>query len=157
MAQRKQSAGARKRRSNKAANEFAYAGEKPVREAGRMASAGAQAAEDMTRRTADVVQSNGEAAANGMQEASLLWSELAQDALRQNVETAQNLMRCRTLGELIEVQTDWMRRSLDNFVGRGTRISELSARLALDAVTRFGGAAEANADRARRAGERLGR
>jgi hypothetical protein len=104
-----------------------------------------------------VIQLNGEQAASRMQEASQLWSELAQEAMRQNVETAQSFMRCRTLGELVEVQSDWMRRSLDNFLSRGARLSELSAGLAVDAVTRFGGAAEANLDRARRAGERLQR
>ena len=130
MAQRKQSARARKRRAN--AGEFAYAGEKPMR-------AAAQTAENMARKTAAIVQSNGEDAANRMQEAGLLWNELAQDAMRQNVEAAQNLMRCRTFGELMEVQSDWMRRSLDNFLVRGARLSELSAQLALDAMTRFGG------------------
>jgi hypothetical protein len=130
MARRKQSAGVRKRRSN--AGEFAYAGEKPMR-------AAAQTAENMARKTAAIVQSNGEDAANRMQEAGLLWNELAQDAMRQNVEAAQNLMRCRTFGELMEVQGDWMRRSLDNFLVRGARLSELSAQLALDAMTRFGG------------------
>jgi hypothetical protein len=157
MAQRKQSVGARSGRRNFPRHETAYAGEKPLREAGRVAAAGTQAAEDMARRTAEVIQLNGERAASRMQEASQLWSELAQEAMRQNVETAQSFMRCRTLGELVEVQSDWMRRSLDNFLSRGARLSELSAGLAVDAVTRFGGAAEANLDRARRAGERLQR
>lgn len=122
-----------------------------MREAGRAASAGAQAVEDMTSRTAEALRINGDEAASRMEEASLLWSELAQDALRQNVETAQNLMRCRTLGELMEVQSHWMRRSLDNFFGRGARLSEISTQLCFDAMTRFGSAAEANLDRARRA------
>jgi hypothetical protein len=132
MAQRKQPAGARKRRANAAARPFAYAREKPMR-------AAAQAAEDTVRRTAAIVRSNGEDAANRMQEVGLLWNELAQDAMRQNVEAAQNLMRCRTVGELMAVQSDWMRRSLDNLLVRGARLSELSAELALDAMTRFGG------------------
>jgi hypothetical protein len=95
--------------------------------------------ENFAGSSAAIVQSNGEDAANRMQEAGLLWNELAQDAMRQNVEAAQNLMRCRTFGELMEVQSDWMRRSLDNFLVRGARLSELSAQLTLDAMTRFGG------------------
>ena len=116
---------------------MAHAGEKPMRDAGAAASARVQAAEQAVRRASEAVAVNGEEAANRMQEAGILWSQLAQDALRQNVETAQNLMRCRTFGEVIEVQSDWMRRSLDNFLGRSARLSELSAQLAIDAISRF--------------------
>jgi hypothetical protein len=137
MAQRKQPAGARRRGRTRNEEASAYAGEKPMRETGAAASARAQAAEEAVRRASESVIGNGEEAASRMQEAGLLWSQLAQDALRQNVETAQHLMRCRTFGEVVEVQSDWMRRSLDNFLGRGARLSELSAQLAIDTMSRF--------------------
>ena len=137
MARRKQPAGARRRGRKRNDASMAYAGEKPMREMGAAASARAQAAEQAVRRASEAVAVNGEEAANRMQEAGILWSQLAQDALRQNVETAQNLMRCRTFGEVVEVQSDWMRRSLDNFLGRSARLSELSAQLAIDTISRF--------------------
>ena len=145
MAQRKQSAGARKRNSGPSRHATVHAGEKPARDAERIVRAGAAGAEEMTRRTeeigrrtAELFRFNGEAASGRLEEASRIWSALAQDALRQNVETAQNLMRCRTVSDVVEVQTEWLRRSLDNFFERGSRLSELSAELAADAVSRFG-------------------
>jgi hypothetical protein len=137
MAQRRQPAGVRRRRSERDEGASVYAGEKPIGQTGAAASARARTAEEAVRRASETVIGNGEEAANRMQEAGLLWSQLAQDALRQNVETAQHLMRCRTFGEGLEVQSDWMRRRLDNFLGRGARLSELSAQLAIDAMSRF--------------------
>lgn len=159
MARRKQAAGARRGRRRKepqtGANageqamsetmrsgenvirEAAHAGEKPMREARRMAAETTSAMAGAAEGAAEMIRNNGEAVAERLQEAGALWSELAQDAMRQNVETAQNLMRCRTLADFMEVQSNWMRRSLDNFLGRGARLSELSARLAIDAMTRM--------------------
>jgi hypothetical protein len=91
----------------------------------------------MTQRTAQLLWSEGEAVGERMQEASRLWSELAQDALRQNVETAQDLMRCRSFPDLLAVQSEWVRRSFENFIGRGARLSELSTRIAVEAMSRL--------------------
>jgi hypothetical protein len=158
MAQRKQAAGARRGRRRKeelhanageqamdetmrsgesALREAAHAGEKPMRGARRTATESTSAMAGAAESAAEMTRSDGEAVAERLQEAGALWSELAQDAMRQNVEAAQNLMRCRTLADLMEVQSDWMRRSLDNFLSRGARLSELSARLAIDAMTRM--------------------
>jgi hypothetical protein len=137
MARRKQPAGARKGRARTGRHETDYAGEKPVRSAARAVRGGTAAAVEATHRTVQIFERNGEAVGERMQEAGRLWSELAQDALRQNVETAQDLMRCRTLTDILAVQSEWMRRSLENIVGRGARLSALSTEIAVEAMSRF--------------------
>jgi hypothetical protein len=114
-------------------------------------------AEAATSQSGEVVQFAVGDVSNRMQEAAQILAELAQDALRQNIETAQHLIRCRTMGDLLEVQNEWVRRSLDNIMNRGTRLSELSAELTFNTLGRFGSIAQSNADRARQAGERLTR
>jgi hypothetical protein len=177
MAQRKQSARSKNRKpaatQGPRVTEEAYSGdkpargasvEKPIREASRAAASTAEAvqessreAQEATRQSAEVIQLAAEDVSNRMREAAQLWAELTQETMRQNVEMAQSLIRCRTMGDLLEVQSEWMRRSLDNVMNRGARLSELSAELTLETFSRFGGIAQANAERARRVGDRLAR
>jgi hypothetical protein len=81
---------------------------------------------------------------HGMQQATAVVADLAQESLRRNVETAQSMLRCRTFEDVVRVQSDWMRGSIDLILSRGARLSAIAATLALGALH---GAKEAAADR----------
>jgi hypothetical protein len=76
--------------------------------------------------------------ASGMQ---TLWQEMigcAQDAMQRNVDGLQNMMRSRSPGDFLAAQTDLIREEMQAFIDSGSRISEVSARIASDAARAFG-------------------
>ena len=64
-----------------------------------------------------------------MQDVGRTWIEYLQDTARQNMEATEAMLRCRTLGELMQAQSLYMRQSLDCMLEKSARISDISARL----------------------------
>ena len=71
---------------------------------------------------------------DGMQQATAVVADLAQESLRRNVETAQSMLRCRTFEDVVRVQSDWMRGSIDLILSRSARLSAIAATLAFGAL-----------------------
>jgi hypothetical protein len=60
--------------------------------------------------------------------------EYMQDAMKQNMEATETLMRCRTFGDFVQAQSEYMRHSLDTMLERSARISDISARIFAEAT-----------------------
>jgi hypothetical protein len=116
---------------------------------GRAAEAWRTTAEHERRGAEQAAGLSAEASArltHGMQQATAVVADLAQESLRRNVETAQSMLRCRTFEDVVRVQSDWMRGNIDLVLSRGARLSAIAATLALGALH---GAERAAADQGR--------
>jgi hypothetical protein len=76
--------------------------------------------------------------ASGMQTLWQEWVGCAQDAVQRNVDGMQNLMRSRSPGDFFAAQGDLLRDEVQAIIDTGSRMSELSARIASDAARAFG-------------------
>jgi hypothetical protein len=105
-----------------------------------------QQSEELTRRSSQNIEAVSEAStilARGVQDASREWFGLVQDRLEKNLDGINELVRCRSVQDLIAVQSDLMRDNLEQAITTSRRIAQLSVRVA-DEATR-------HTDRARRA------
>jgi hypothetical protein len=73
--------------------------------------------------------------ARGVQEASGDCLEMVQERVQRNLDGMNELVRCRSLPEFLEVQSSLFRDNLELTLTNGRRIAELSARVA-EAATR---------------------
>ena len=88
--------------------------------------------------------------AQGFQDISREWASLAQDQLRKNLDAFNALLRCRSLQDVIAVQSGLVRDSLELTVTNGRQIAELSVEVASEAAERIRAEAEESAKRVRR-------
>jgi hypothetical protein len=105
-----------------------------------------QQSEELARRSSQNIEAVSEAStilARGVQDASREWLGLVQDRLEKNLDGFNELVRCRSVQDLITVQSDLMRDTLEQTIHTSRRIAQLSVRVADEATRRT--------DRARRA------
>ena len=139
------------RRAAAAAHNFAEAS----RDAGQTGRRGAeehssaehagQEASDIYSRSARETTQGLEAAvkygtvlASGMQTFWHEWIGCAQDVMQRNVDAVQNMMRLRSPGDFFAAQSDLLRDEVQAMIDSGSRLSEVSARIASDAARAFG-------------------
>jgi phasin family protein len=87
------------------------------------------------RDTADAVMESGQAVARGVEDAGRLWADFGQTSLQDGAAVLKTLSGIRTLQELMEAQADLLRLVVERLLVEGERLSELSARVARDAVS----------------------
>jgi hypothetical protein len=139
-----------------ASREAGEAGRRGIEEAGEAGRRGAeqlrgvaeeagQAASDIYTRSARETAQGLEAAmkygtvlASGMQTFWQEWIGCAQDVMQRNVDGVQNLMRSRSPGDFFAAQSELLRDEVQAFIDTGSRMSEVSARIASDAARAFG-------------------
>lgn len=151
------------RRAAAAAHNFAEAsrdageaGRRGIEEAGEAGRRGAeqlrgaaeeagQAAQDIYSRSARETAQGLEAAmkygtvlASGMQTFWQEWIGCAQDVMQRNVDGMQNLMRSRSPGDFFGAQSELLRDKVQAIIDTGSRMSEVSARIASEAARVFG-------------------
>ena len=78
---------------------------------------------------AEAMSRSGTALAKALQEVSRVWIELTQDTMKHGIETAELLMRCRNIGDVMHAHSEYMRNSFDTFLDRGVQISDISTRI----------------------------
>ena len=96
-------------------------------------------AEELTRRSSENIQALTEAGtvlAKGAQDLSREWIGFAQDRQAKNIEGFKRLVGCRSVQDLIAVQSDLVRDSFQELIATNKRVAELSVRVANDAATR---------------------
>jgi hypothetical protein len=174
------------RRAAAAAHNFAEAtrdageaGRRGIEEAGEAGRRGAeqmrgaaeeagQAASEIYTRSARETAQGLEAAmkygtvlASGMQTFWQEWIGCAQDVMQRNVDGMQNLMRSRSPGDFFAAQTELLRDEMQAIIDTGSRMSEVSARIASDAARAFGEQLEEGegegGQRGQRGGQQFGR
>ncbi|MCI0431421.1 MAG: phasin family protein [Rhodospirillales bacterium] len=76
--------------------------------------------------------------ASGMQTLWHEWIGCAQDVVQRNMDGVQNLMRSRSPSDFFAAQSDLLRDEVQAMIDSGSRLSEVSARIASDAARVFG-------------------
>lgn len=86
------------------------------------------------KKNMDAVMASGSILAKGIQDLGQAWFGLAQASVESNVSAAKAVMACKTVPEMVEMQTDLARTNYDNFLQDGRKVSDLSAKVAESAV-----------------------
>lgn len=71
--------------------------------------------------------------AKGAEDLSKAYFAIAQDAAATNSEAAQALLAAKSLQEIVDLQSEFARKAFDKSVAEGTKISELSLKIANEA------------------------
>ncbi|MXQ11175.1 phasin family protein [Microvirga makkahensis] len=95
------------------------------------------------------VAQSGTALARGLQEVSREVVDRSQKRLQRNLDGLQSLARCRSVTDLIEVQSSLLRDNLELTVENSRRIAELTIQMAEDATRTVSVQAEKTAERVR--------
>lgn len=91
------------------------------------------------------IQGLGKGNLDAVVEAGTLWAKgaeqigkqvmaLTQNSMQSSVVTAKALLGCKTLREVMDLQADYTRSNIDALVNEGTKLSELSFKVANDAI-----------------------
>ena len=110
--------------------------------------------EELVRQSSQNMNAVSEAStvlARGFQEVSHEWIGLVQDQASKNVDALNRLVGCRSVQDLVTVQSDLVRDNLRQAIDTGRRVAEVSLRVAEEAADIIQGQANSNANRARRA------
>jgi phasin family protein len=71
--------------------------------------------------------------AKGTENLSKVWLTLTQEAMENAAQTAKALLGAKTLREAVDLQSDFAKSNFDKFVAEGTKLSELSVKVANEA------------------------
>ena len=111
-------------------------------------------ATETTRQASRNIEAVAEAStvlAQGFQDISHEWASLAQNRLKRNLNGFSELLGCRTLQDLIAVQSSLMRDNLELLVNNSRRLAEMSVQVATEAAQKITAEAEESKERVRRA------
>ncbi len=72
--------------------------------------------------------------AKGFETVGKAWMTFGQDAMEASAQATKALLAARTLREAVDVQTDWAKTSFDKVVAESTKLSEISVKVANEAV-----------------------
>jgi hypothetical protein len=109
--------------------------------------------EELARRSSQNLQAVTQAntvLARGFQEASHEWISLAQERVTKNIDGLNRLAGCRSVQDLVAVQSDLVRDNLWRIIDTNKRIAELSLRVAEEAASIVQMQADKTAQAARR-------
>jgi phasin family protein len=112
-----------------------------------------QNTEELSRKSSqnlEVIAQTGSVLTRGAQEVSREWLRLTQERVQKNLEAANALAGCRSLPDLMAVQSGLVRDAMQQMLDDGRRLAELSAQVAEEAATTMS-KAETGATRIRRA------
>lgn len=72
--------------------------------------------------------------AKGAEQISKQMMALTQNSMQSSVVTAKALLGCKTLRDVIDLQTDYARSSFDSLMAEGAKLSELSMKVTNEAI-----------------------
>ncbi|NKB60071.1 MAG: TIGR01841 family phasin [Alphaproteobacteria bacterium] len=72
--------------------------------------------------------------AKGYEDLGKAYVSFAQESAERGTEVAKAVMKAKTLQDVIDVQTDFAKQRFDHMVAEGTKMSELSAKVATEAM-----------------------
>jgi hypothetical protein len=101
---------------------------------------GAPGNDEAARRSSRDIKAVSEAGAilaKGAQEASGRWAELVQQTARRNLEGFNRLTTCRSMGEIVAFQSQFMRESLQQAIQTGRDVAQSSIRTMEEAGRQF--------------------
>ena len=71
--------------------------------------------------------------AKGAENVGKAWMALSQEAMEAAAQTAKSLLGAKTLREAVDLQSDFAKTNFDKFVAEGTKMSELTVKVANEA------------------------
>ncbi|CAA7619869.1 phasin family protein [Magnetospirillum sp. UT-4] len=89
---------------------------------------------NVSRDDVDALVQSGARLAKGMQEVSWEVVKYTQQSMQMGMKAANEIMTCRTVDDLLNVQRNFMRQSVDNFLQESARLLEISSDVASEAV-----------------------
>ena len=87
----------------------------------------------LNKDSVDAVVKAGEVLTKGAETFGKAYYEIAQASAEASVEATKALMGAKTAKECVEIQAEFARTSLDNFLSESTRLSEVSVKVANEA------------------------
>jgi phasin family protein len=82
----------------------------------------------------DALMASGTIVAKGFEDLGKIWMGMAQRSVESSIATSKALFGCKTLQDMIALQTDWTRSNLETLVNEGNRVSEVSVKTANEAA-----------------------
>ena len=72
--------------------------------------------------------------AKGMQELGREWTAYLQESMERSAAATKALMAARTMQEIVSLQSDWMKASLDKLIAEATKLSEQTVKVTNEAM-----------------------
>ena len=94
-----------------------------TREGMRVAGAASEAGTQAVMRTGSIF-------AEAVGEMTNAWAHYAEEVMRQTSEASRALVGCRSLTEMFEIQSRFMRGSLQAFLDQSTKLADIAGRVA---------------------------
>ena len=104
--------------------------------------------------TVDAVWQASTVLARAFQEVSQEWIGLVQDQVTRNIDAVHRLARCRSMGDVLTLQSELVRDNLRQAIEAGRRVTDVSLRAAAEAARVAQAEARAGGDRTRPAAYR---
>ena len=89
----------------------------------------------------------GNVATKGMESLTAEWLTYGKQSIEDSISATKAMMGAKTLQELIDLQTAFTKSSLDSFVNQGTKVTELTAKVAQDTFAPINGRVNAAVDK----------
>ena len=87
-----------------------------------------------SRGDVDVMMQSSARLARGMQEVGWEMMQYTQNSLRLGLQAANEMMTCRSVEDMVQVQRGFFKDSMDTFLQESARLLELSSHVATDAI-----------------------
>ena len=110
--------------------------------------------EELARRSSQNFEAVSQASSvlvKGAQDVSREWLGLAQERIRTNLEAVNRIAGCRSVQDVLTVQSDLVRDNLQQAIDTSRRVAELSVRVANEAAQTIQAQVDKNTDRVQRA------
>jgi hypothetical protein len=147
MATRKDESGSRSgsnggdttgRMANETISNVAEFGRRSTDQFQSVAGAGMRAYREITddsKDDVDALMQSGAKLAKGVQDMSWEMMQYTQHSLQLSMRTANDLLGCRSMEDMMQVSREFMRESVDTFLQESARLLEMSSSVASEAVT----------------------
>lgn len=87
-----------------------------------------------SRGDVDAIMETGAKLAKGMQDVGWEVMRFTQNSLRMQMRAANDMMTCRSVEDVVQLQQDFLRESMDTFLNESARLLEMSSSVATDAL-----------------------
>lgn len=87
-----------------------------------------------SRDNVDALMQSSVRLAKGVQDMSWEMMQYTQQSMQMGLKAANQMMTCRSIEDMLNVQRNWMRESVDTFLQESARLLEMSSSVATDAV-----------------------